>query len=38
MFYDKVKESADFIRERLSEMPETAVILGSGLGCLVDFM
>ena len=38
MFYDKVKESADFIRERLSEMPETAVILGSGLGGLVDFM
>ena len=38
MFYDKVKESADFIRERLSEMPKTAVILGSGLGGLVDFM
>ncbi len=38
MFYEKVKESADFIREKLSEIPKTAIILGSGLGGLVDFM
>ena len=38
MFYEKVKESADYIREKLSEIPKTAIILGSGLGSLVDFM
>ncbi|MBR2041259.1 MAG: purine-nucleoside phosphorylase [Oscillospiraceae bacterium] len=38
MTYEKVKESADFIREKLSEIPKTAIILGSGLGGLVDFM
>jgi purine-nucleoside phosphorylase len=38
MFYEKVKESADYIREKLTELPKTAIILGSGLGALVDFM
>lgn len=38
MFYEKVKESADFIRERIDKMPSTGVILGSGLGSLVDKM
>ena len=38
MTYEKVKESADFIREKLSKIPKTAIILGSGLGGLVDFM
>ena len=38
MFYEKVKESADYIREKLTEIPKTAIILGSGLGGLVDFM
>ena len=38
MFYDKVKETADYIRKKLSEIPKTAIILGSGLGGLVDFM
>lgn len=38
MFYEKVKESADYISERIPEMPETAVILGSGLGGIVDIM
>ena len=38
MFYERVKESADYIIERLPEIPKTAIILGSGLGGLVDFM
>ena len=38
MFYDKVKKSADYIRERISVVPETAIILGSGLGGIVDIM
>ena len=38
MFYEKVKESADFIAAKVSEFPDTAIILGSGLGGLVDFM
>lgn len=38
MFYEKVKESADFIRERTDKMPSLGVILGSGLGSLVDIM
>lgn len=38
MFYEKVKESADFIRERISKTPSIGVILGSGLGSLVDIM
>ncbi len=38
MFYERVKESADFIRERTDKMPSLGVILGSGLGSLVDIM
>lgn len=38
MFYEKVKESADFIRERIGQAPMVGVILGSGLGSLVDIM
>ena len=38
MFYERVNESAEYIREKLSEIPKTAIILGSGLGGLVDFM
>ncbi|MDE6301653.1 MAG: purine-nucleoside phosphorylase [Muribaculaceae bacterium] len=36
---DKIKETAEFIKGKASgEMPRTAVILGTGLGSLVDFM
>lgn len=35
---DKIKETASFIRSKVSEMPDTAVILGSGLGNLADRM
>lgn len=38
MFYDKVKESSDYIRGRVQESPEIGVVLGSGLGSLVDMM
>src|SRR4029077_5633557 len=31
-YYDKVKEAADAVRGRLSEMPRLGVVLGSGLG------
>src|SRR5580765_2367142 len=30
--YDRVKEAADAIAERISEIPRIAVVLGSGLG------
>jgi purine-nucleoside phosphorylase len=31
-YYDQVREAADFIRGRAAEVPEVAVVLGSGLG------
>lgn len=33
---ETIKQTADYIRERVSEMPTTAIILGTGLGALVD--
>lgn len=36
MFYEKVKESAEYIMERTSQKPAIGIILGSGLGALVD--
>lgn len=30
--YDRVREAADFLRERIGAPPDTAVVLGSGLG------
>ncbi len=38
MFYDNVKESADYILARISKPVDVAVILGSGLGKIVDVM
>lgn len=32
----KIKETADYIRSRVSSRPTTAIILGTGLGALVD--
>ncbi|MBQ9642141.1 MAG: purine-nucleoside phosphorylase [Bacteroidaceae bacterium] len=34
--YEKIKETAAFLKERMHTKPETAIILGSGLGKLVD--
>ncbi len=36
MFYDKVHESIDFINSKVKVNPTVGVILGSGLGSLVD--
>jgi len=33
-----VQEAAEFVRQRLGELPPRAVVLGSGLGVLVDHM
>lgn len=38
MFYNKVKESADYISSKVDANVDVAVILGSGLGKLVDIM
>ena len=38
MFYDLVKEAADFIGARIENKPVLGVILGSGLGGLVDLV
>ncbi|MDE6649033.1 MAG: purine-nucleoside phosphorylase [Muribaculaceae bacterium] len=35
---EKIKETSSFIRTKVSELPEVAVILGSGLGNLADNM
>lgn len=33
---EKIKQTADYIRGKVAEIPENAIILGSGLGALVD--
>ncbi len=35
-FYDEIVESADFIKERFETIPETAIVLGTGLSKLVN--
>ena len=36
MFYENIIESSDFIRGKITETPKIGVVLGSGLGALVD--
>ena len=38
MFYDKVTQSADFIKSKTNHKPTIGIILGSGLGAIVDIM
>lgn len=38
MFYQRVKESADYISSRVDSRADVALILGSGLGDIVDVM
>ena len=38
MFYDQIMESAAYIRGRIAQEPSIGVVLGSGLGALVDVM
>lgn len=33
---EKIKQTADYIRSKVSDIPQTAIILGTGLGALVD--
>ena len=33
---ETIKQTADYIRSQVDEMPKTAIILGTGLGALVD--
>ena len=33
---EKIKETAEYIRSQVSDIPSTAIILGTGLGALVD--
>ena len=33
---EEYQAAADFLRGQIKEIPETAIILGSGLGCLAD--
>ena len=35
-YFSKVMEAVSYINERIQEMPEIAIILGSGLGALAD--
>jgi len=36
MLYDKIQEAVEFINRKISFKPETGIILGTGLGGLVD--
>ncbi len=38
MFYENITESADYIRSMTSKKPEIGIVLGSGLGALVDII
>lgn len=33
---EKIKQTADYIRAKVTEVPDTAIILGTGLGALVE--
>ena len=33
---EQIKQTADYIRSRVENLPDTAIILGTGLGALVD--
>ncbi len=34
----KINQTADYLRSRVADMPRTAIILGTGLGSLVDYI
>ena len=38
MFYENVKNSADFILSKITKKPTVGIILGSGLGSFVDII
>lgn len=38
MFYENIMESAQYIKSQTAQKPEIGIVLGSGLGSLVDIM
>ncbi len=38
MFYDNIQESVKFIKQKMDSKPKIAIILGSGLGDLVNYI
>lgn len=38
MMLQQIRQTADFLRSKVSEIPSVAIILGTGLGALVDHM
>lgn len=37
-YYERVKEASEFIKSKIPNVPEIAIILGSGLGSFADTM
>ena len=35
---EKINQTAEYLRSRVTDMPRTAIILGTGLGALVDYI
>ena len=35
---EKIRQTASFLQARVNDMPDTAIILGTGLGALVDYI
>ncbi|MCC8113650.1 MAG: purine-nucleoside phosphorylase [Bacteroidales bacterium] len=35
---EKIKQTADYLRSQVADIPTTAIILGTGLGSIVDYM
>ena len=35
---EKIKQTADFLRSKIDDMPKLAIILGTGLGPLADMI
>jgi purine-nucleoside phosphorylase len=35
-YFDRVKQAAEFLRQRIGEVPQAAIVLGSGLGDFAD--
>ena len=38
MFYQHIMESAEFIKQKTSHSPKIGIVLGSGLGALIDII
>ena len=38
MLFDKIQVTADYIKSKINNKPKAAIILGSGLGGLIDLI